>query len=255
MAKVRPYYAEGSLSAAFYDVVTAADARLAGDVEVYAGLAPAGGGVLELGAGSGRIAAALAARGLAVTGVDISPAMLARAEARRAGLPPEVAGRIELRRGDMTALDLRRTFDLVTCPFFTLAHVPAGAAWRNTFATAARHLAQGGLAAFHLPRLEIMRLPGPADPDRPVMDQALDDGRRLRLFVRERSFREALGRLDQVVEYAVADAAGRVLQRSAERLTYYMADPQPLAAAAGLALDRPPIGHGEVGDIWVFRKP
>lgn len=254
MVKIRPYYAPGALSVAFYDVITDADGRLRGDADVYAGLAPAGGSVLELGAGSGRLTADLAGRGLTVVGVDIAPAMLARAEARIAGLSADVQARISLRRGDMTALDLKRTFDLVMCPFFTLAHVPAGAAWKNTFASAARHLASGGLAAFHLPRLEIMRMPGPADPTRPVMDQALPDGRHLLLFVRERTFKPGINRLDQVIEYALTDAGGRIVERSPERLTYYLTDPTPLAAAAGLDLDRPPIEVGGVGDIWVFRR-
>jgi SAM-dependent methyltransferase len=189
-----------------------------------------------------------------VVGVDIAPAMLAQAQARVAGLPDEVRDRIALRQGDMTALDLKRPFDLVICPFFTLAHVPTGAAWANTFATAARHLPAGGLAAFHLPRLEAMRMPGPADPDRPVLELLLPDGGRLLLFVRERSFREGINRLEQVLEYAVADADGRVVQRSPERLTYYATDPEPPAAKAGLALDRPPVDLGGVGDVWVFRK-
>lgn len=254
MVKVRPYYADGALSAAFYDVVTAADATLAGDVELYASLAPAGGRVLELGAGSGRVAQALAERGLSVVGVDLSAAMLARAAARRAALPPEVAARVELKRGDMTALELKQVFDAVICPFFTLAHTPAGAAWRNTFTTAARHLAPGGLAAFHLPKLDIMRRLPPANPALPVFDQPLADGGRLRLFVRERAFRDPPGRLEQVIDYAVFDAAGREVRRSPERLTYWMTDPAPLAAAAGLAPDRPPQDLGGAGDVWVFRK-
>jgi len=254
MGKTKPYYAPGSLSAAYYDLITDADVRLRGDEDIYASLAPPGASILELGCGSGRLTAGLAGRGFQVAGVDIAAAMLVHAEMRVAALPAEVRNRIALRRGDMTALDLKRPFDLVICPFFTLAHVPAGAAWANTFATAARHLAAGGLAAFHLPRLDIMRMPGPKDPDRPVMDLPLPDGRRLLLFVRERSFREGINRLEQVLEYAVADAAGRVLQRSAERLTYYLADPEPPAAKAGLTLDRPPIELGGVGDVWVFRK-
>jgi SAM-dependent methyltransferase len=254
VARTRPYYAGGGLSAAYYDSVTAADPRLAGDVELYAGLAPPGGAVLELGAGSGRVAAALAERGFRVTGVEIAPAMLAQARTRRAGLAPEAAERLELRQGDMTALRLARTYDAVVCAYFTLAHVPAGTAWRNTFAAAARHLEPGGLAAFHLPRLDVMRLPRPANPDLPVLDRPLEGGRRLLLFVRERAFREDLGRLDQLIEYALVDAAGRLVERSPERLTYWMADPQPLAAAAGLVLDRPPIELGGIGDIWVFRK-
>ncbi|MBL8772842.1 MAG: class I SAM-dependent methyltransferase [Phenylobacterium sp.] len=254
MVKALPYYAPASLSAAFYDRVTAADSRLAGDEALYAGLAPPGGSILELGAGTGRLTAALAARGHEVTGVDISPAMLQQGQARLAGLAPDAGRRARLVRGDMTALDLKRTFDLVICPYFTLAHVPGGAAWRNTFATAARHLAPGGRAAFHLPSLEIMRRPGPADPTKPVLDLPLDDGGRLRLFIQERRFREGINRLDQVVEYVVLDAAGRILRRSPERLTYYWTAPQPIAEAVGLALDGAPVDLGGVGEVWVFRR-
>lgn len=254
MAQARPYYADRGLSAAFYDTVTAADTRLAGDVEIYADLAPRGGEVLELGAGTGRVALALAERGFSVTGVEIAPAMLAQAVARRSVTPEDVAARVRLLRGDMTALDLKRTFDLVVCPYFTLAHVPAGVAWRNTFATAARHLATGGLAAFHLPLIEIMRAPGPARPELPVMDEALPGGGRLQLYARERVFREAVGRLDQVVEYVELNAEGRPIRRSPERLTYYLTDPEPFAATAGLIADRDPIPLGGVGVIRVFRK-
>ncbi|OHB30918.1 MAG: hypothetical protein A2790_09645 [Phenylobacterium sp. RIFCSPHIGHO2_01_FULL_69_31] len=254
MAKAKPYYAPGSLSAVFYDRITGADAKLLGDEDIYAGLAPDAGALLELGAGTGRLTIGLAARGFRVCGVDISPVMLSQAEARVTGLPPDLRERIELRRGDMTSLDLKRTFDLVICPFFTLAHVPTGAAWRNTFAVAARHLPSGGLAAFHLPKLELMRGLEPPDPRRPVLDQHLGDGRALLLFVLERSFKEGANRLEQVLEYVLADETGRIAHRSAERLTYYMTDPVPLAATAGLVPDRPPIDLGGVGDIFVFRK-
>jgi SAM-dependent methyltransferase len=252
--KARPYYAAGGLSAAFYDVVAGADSRLGDDLEAYACLASEGGSILELGAGTGRLTAGLAERGFQVVGVDVAANMLARAREKVADLPPEVAGRITLRQGDMTSLALGRTFDVVICPYFTLAHVPTGSAWRNTFAGAARHLKPGGLGAFHLPRLQVMRaLPEP-DPDRAVLDQPIGEGRRLRLFVLEREFRENVGRLDQVLDYVVVGAGGQILERSAERLTYYMGDPARLAAEAGLSLDRPPIDLGGIGDVWVFRR-
>lgn len=254
MTSVRPYYAEKGLSAAFYDTVAAADTRLAGDLDLYAELAPAGGTILELGVGTGRLAFALAERGFTVTGVDIAPAMLAQAAARQTELDPAIGRRVELVRGDMTGVDLKRTFSLVICPFFTLAHVPRGMAWKNTFATAARHLKPGGLAAFHLPLIEIMRQPGPTNPDLPVMDAATPSGGRLRLYVRERRFREDVGRLDQVIGYVELDARGHVLRQSLERLTYYWTEPGPLAAAAGLIADRQPIPLGGVGEIHVFLK-
>jgi SAM-dependent methyltransferase len=254
MTPTRPYYAEKGLSAAFYDTVTAADVRLSGDIDIYAGLCPAAGSVLELGSGTGRLAFALAERGHTVTGVEIAPAMLAQAQAKRDELEPAAARRVEFRRGDMAAFDLKRTFDLVVCGYFTLAHVPRGAAWKNTFDTAARHLAEGGLAAFHLPLLDVMRLPGPPDLGLPVLDEPAPTGGRLQLFVRERTFREEVGRLDQVIEYVELDARGQTLRASFEKLTYYWTDPKPLAEAAGFILDRPPILLGGVGEIWVFRK-
>jgi len=250
----KPYYAPGSLSAAYYDLITDADVRLRGDEEIYADLVPSGGCVLELGAGTGRLTAGLAARGVRIVGVDISPAMLSQARTRAAALPEDVRGRIELVRGDMTALDLKRTFDLVMAPFFTLAHVPAGAAWKNTFAVVAKHMAPGALAAIHLPRLELMQRAPPPQPDLPVMDEPLPNGRRLRMFVKDRSFRPGINRLEQVIEYAVIEPSGQILQRSPERLTYYMTDPTPFAEAAGLEPDREPINIGDVGDIWVFRR-
>jgi SAM-dependent methyltransferase len=254
VVKTRPYYGPGSLSAAYYDIVTDADPRLAGDVDIYAALASPGVEVLELGAGSGRILAALAERGFGVTGVEIQPGMLAKAQARAAAMAPDVAARIRLVQGDMAALALRRAFGLIICTYYTLALVPAGAAWRNTFAAVARHMAPDAFAAFHLPRAETLRAMPALDAARPVMLCDLSDGGRLALFVHERSYRERPGRFDQVIEYAVSDAAGRPLRSSLERQTFYMADPQPFAAQAGLVLDRPPIDVHSIGDIWVFRR-
>jgi SAM-dependent methyltransferase len=71
-----------------------------GDVDLYLALAArTGGPILELAAGSGRIAVPLAAAGYQVTGVDIDPAMLARAElawtraVHEAPDPPDRQGR------------------------------------------------------------------------------------------------------------------------------------------------------------------
>ena len=65
---------------------------------------PAGGSVLDLGCGAGRFARALAAIGHDVVAVDHEPSMLE-------GL--EVVDRITPILGDLGALDLGRTFDLV----------------------------------------------------------------------------------------------------------------------------------------------
>ena len=78
-AAPKPYYAAGGASTRFYDLVTAADPALRDDIDAYARIAGARRTVLELGAGTGRVAIALAARGFHVTGLDLAPAMLAQA--------------------------------------------------------------------------------------------------------------------------------------------------------------------------------
>lgn len=255
MTETRPYYSDKGLSAAFYDLITGLDPSLDGDIDLYAGLAPAGGKVLELGAGTGRVALALAERGFNVLGLDLAPAMLAQAEAKRAAASPQVAARLRFVRGDMTALNLTETFDAAICPFFGLAHLPAGTAWRNVFAGLSRVLAPGGLAAFHLPGAEQLAAAPKPQPDRAVLQVAADgEGRRLSIFVRERTSKPALARFDQVVDYVLTDARGREERRARERLTYYAADPLPFAQAAGFAQDRPPVPQGATGAVHIFRK-
>jgi SAM-dependent methyltransferase len=253
MAQPRAYYAPGALSATFYDLVTASDASIEGDISIYAGLAPPGGSVLELGCGTGRIAFPLAEQGLSVTGIDLAPAMLDQARARLSAASEALQARIQFRLGDLTSLDLKRTFDVVICPFYTLAHLPAGAAWRNAFQVMSRHLAPGGRCAVHLPLGDLMRSP-PPPRHLAALDRPTHDGGRLQIYVLERRYREPIGRFDQVVEYVELDRAGRPARRSTERLTYYDADPQPFAQAAGLRVEGAPLALGDTGHVHVFAK-
>jgi SAM-dependent methyltransferase len=56
--------------------------------------------VLDVGCGSGDLAIALARRGLHVLGIDFVEAAIAQARARAGALPPDAAGRLELRVAD-----------------------------------------------------------------------------------------------------------------------------------------------------------
>lgn len=253
MAEPRPYYADKGLSAVFYDLMTALDPTLIGDIDVYADLLAPESSVLELGAGTGRVALALAERGHRVVGLDLAPSMLAQAEAKLKRAEPEVAQRVRFVRGDMTALSLPGPFDAVVCPFFGLAHLPAGAAWKNVFAGVAKRLPPGGLAAFHLPLAERMA-EAPPPSDRPVLNVPVGGGRHLQVFVASRSFRPGPNRFDQVIDYVVVAPDGGEEHRSRERLTYYAADPLPFAEAAGLNLEGAPCPLGGAGEIFVFRK-
>ncbi len=101
--------------------------------------------VVELAAGTGRIAIPLAEAGCDVIAVDASTAMLdlLRAKAAAAG----VADRIDVRVGDLRAPGVDGTYDRVLIPFRSLLHLPDDAA-RLTALRAARGLirAEGYLA-------------------------------------------------------------------------------------------------------------
>jgi len=238
--KVQPYYS--GASAAFYDQMTAADDALAGDIDLYASLAPAGGSLLELGSGTGRIAQALASRGFSVVGIELSTPMLKQAEDKRSAASSDVAERIRYVRGDMTNLSVGHIFDAVICPYYGLAHMPPGPAWKATLKGATRHLRPGGHAAFHMPIAEQMSRPAP-DPTLPVRQL---DG--VTLFVAGQALDPRTGRYNIDVDYVEAD------RRSRERLTLYRGDVEPFAVAAGLIRDRPAVALGQTGHVHIFRK-
>ena len=86
----RPDPATAEALARFYDLDLTADP---GDLDLYLALAGrTGGPILELAVGSGRLAVPLAEAGYDVTGVDLDPAMLARARDARAAPPSARTG-------------------------------------------------------------------------------------------------------------------------------------------------------------------
>lgn len=116
------------------------DGRLDTDsaVTFLADLVPSGR-ALELGVGTGRIAIPLAARGLAVTGVDNSPAMLARLALKTNG--QRVAGVLT----DMAEPSVRGPFELVYVAFSSLFLLPDQAAQLRCLRAAGGLLAAGGV--------------------------------------------------------------------------------------------------------------
>jgi SAM-dependent methyltransferase len=92
--------------------------------------AEAGGPLLEIGCGSGRLLLPLARAGYDVMGVDVSPEMLARAEARLAAEPAYVRRHVWLLAGDVRSLQLPgdQTFGLIFFGYNTFMHLDEAAA-------------------------------------------------------------------------------------------------------------------------------
>ena len=111
------------------------------------------GRALEFAVGTGRVAIPLAARGVPVTGIELSTAMLARLreKADETRLPVVV--------GDMATAAAPGEFTLVYLVFNTIANLLTQADQVACFRNAARHLSPGGRFVIELWVPELRKLP------------------------------------------------------------------------------------------------
>lgn len=197
--------------AEWYDVLHAAAPT--GEVEFYVAQAKqAGGSVLEIGVGTGRIAIAVAQAGVDVTGIDLEEAMLAKAREKLAEAGP-LPGKVEFLQRDMRDFDLGRTFPLVTLPGRTLLLLRSPADQWKALKRAAAHLAPGGKLAFNVfnPTPELLS----ESSDEPfVMGQTVNPatGRRCRLLA-VNHFDTVKQRNDGLQIVEELDGRGKVLRR------------------------------------------
>lgn len=104
--------------------------------------------ILELGCGTGAHAEHLARAGYGVHGLDMSEAMIAGANARKAALPPELADRLSFACGDARMARIGETYDAVVSLFHVMSYQTTNEDLHAAFATAASHLAPGGTFLF-----------------------------------------------------------------------------------------------------------
>ncbi|MHB8574275.1 MAG: class I SAM-dependent methyltransferase [Dehalococcoidia bacterium] len=218
--------------ARFYDL---GHADFDADIDLYEQLARRGDSpVLEAGAGTGRVAMALALRGIKVVGIDASAAMLQRARAK-AGSAGLIVDFIET---DMRGPALTAHYGLIVCAIDTFLHLltaddqlQALTAWREL-------LAPAGLIAIDLP--------GPAgdwgdwDPGaRPaVLDWTIEaDGRRMSRYSTFRA--DLAGQMRHMIDvYEELDPDGAVRRQIAEYDLRFVfpAEAELLLRLAGLRL-------------------
>jgi SAM-dependent methyltransferase len=119
-------------------------------VDLLASLA-GDGRALELAIGTGRVAVPLAARGVPVTGIELSEPMAARLRAKTDTIPVTI--------GDMATTRVPGEFALVYLVFNTLSNLRTQDEQVACFANAAAHLAPGGRFVIELWVPPLRRLP------------------------------------------------------------------------------------------------
>jgi len=161
----------------------------------------AGGEVLELGCGTGRLTIPLAQAGIRITGVDLSSSMLERV--REKAVKTNV--RIEFVQADMRSFDLARQFAAVLIPGNSLLHLATIADLKQCLAQVRRHLAPAGCLIFDISKWDLSALA--RDPSERHAVLQVRDPERGEIVVEETSSYDAVRQVRHIVWYFSAPDA------------------------------------------------
>jgi SAM-dependent methyltransferase len=194
------------------------------DVGFYVALArEAGGPVLEMACGTGRVLIPCARAGARMIGADASAGMLEVCRKKLAAEPPEVRARVEIVAADMRKFDLGRRVPLISIPFRGFQHLLTVEDQRRALAALRRHLAPGGRLVFDVFNPSIPMLGDERWLVHPLVEPrfATPDGRsvvrRLRITARD-----YIGQVQEIeIEHEITHPDGRIERTSARtRLRY-----------------------------------
>lgn len=201
-----------------------------GDVDFYRRVASGAGSVLELGAGDGRIARAIAADGLEVTALEAS------AEAVEAGRRGHHGDRVTWVVGTMERFDLGRTFDRIIAPYNAIYCLTTKEAQAACFSCAARHLSPSGYFVFDAWSADAFHAEAeegePGEPE--WVDEVVVEGRRYRVLESTRWDRRAQF-LDVTYRYEPVEGGEPVVARIPQRYLL-VTEIEAMLAEAGLEL-------------------
>ena len=203
-------YDSRAFVAEFYDFVPAIVDRA--DREFYLRYArEAGGTVVELGCGTGRLLIPIARSGVRITGVDLSHAMLERCREKLQREPSEVQERVTLVRCDFTQLDMPRRYSLALAPFRCLQHVLKVEQQMSCLQSVHHHLEPGGRLIVDMFQVSAARMHDPAFLQEQLEADGvrLPDGRTFRRSFRTSAFHRAEQINDCELIYDVTHPDGR----------------------------------------------
>ncbi len=203
-----------------------------------------GGAAVEFAIGTGRIALPLAQRGIPVSGMDISEAMLAQLHAKPGG------DEIDVTVGDMTTSVIGGEFSLAYLVYNTIMNLRTQEAQVACFENASRHLRAGGRFVIEVMVPELRGL-GPGETIRPF-DLSPD----------HLGFDEYVDLVDQILLSHHFHFDGDKVRRSSPAFRYvWPAELDLMARLAGLELEdrwadwqKTPFTGDSTGHVSVWRK-
>ena len=212
-------------------------------VDVLAELA-GDGPALELAIGTGRVGLALAARGVSVHGIELSPHMVDQLRAK-----PD-ADSVSDTIGDMTSTRVDVTCSLVYLVFNTIMNVTTLDDQIAVFENAAAHLRAGGCFVLELVVPQVRRLP----PGELARVFTLEPG-----HVGVETFDDVIGQITWCHHWIETD--GHMVQHSAPYRYLWPAELELMGRLAGFRLrdrwadwDRSPFTNDSPSHISVFEK-
>ena len=253
------------IDAGFYDSFSKG---LDGDEAFYLEEArKAGGAVLEIGCGTGRITIPIAESGVSIVGIDRAPAMLEVARRKIARLPEETRKRLRIVEGDMRTFAMDRRFDLVIIPYRAFCHLMTTGDQRRALTRIRDHLVEGGRLVFNVfdPSIEMIAAHlKPLGGSRNHMGSFPhpDTGRRVMVSTTRR-YDPAAQTVEEYRFFEELDAEGRVVSTTVTPLFIryaYRYEMQHLLELCGFEVEalhgdfrRGPFRHGKE-QVWVARK-
>jgi SAM-dependent methyltransferase len=226
------------------------------------------GPCLELGCGTGRVLIPVAMAGGAVSGLDSSPPMIARARRKVAALPEEIRARVTLDEGDMRHFALPQRFALIYIPFRAFLHLLTTRDQIDALENIRRHLLPGGHLALNFFDPNLATIVGNSTEPSSALHRTGDefvDPRSGNLLVEWAtiSYHQPRQEIEQYYIYDELDSRGRVINRyyRALRIRYiFRYEFEHLLARCGFSVealygswDRGPVVHEGGELIWIAR--
>jgi SAM-dependent methyltransferase len=225
-----------------------------------------GGPVLEVGCGTGRVLIPTAQAGVTITGLDLSPHMLAVCRERLKAKPKEVQSRVRLVKGDMRQFELAQTFQLVTLPFRPFQHLITVEEQLACLDCIRRHLSEGGKLILDIfnPKLEALVQTDFGKEMAEELEFSMPDGRRVirRHSVVSRDVANQINYVELVHYVTYPDGRKERLVQAFPMRYLFPFEAEHLLVRAGFAVeqlyadyDKSPYGSKYPGElIFVARK-